>query len=148
MSSRFPLVLWDLGGRVTAQVFASRQDAVKVTPVDDEVSRSCVYVDLAPDFDPARDYVVRVVSKNGAFAHELVAGTMPDWALDKAERRGHRPAGVGRVRIAGSAQVQEVLEAVRPSTWAHMEERRVRGIFSQTDAASLAAADPDVEPGQ
>lgn len=109
------VVIWDRGGKVKATLFASRREAFKVVPVADQTSMLAVHVTTTEQFHPARDYVVRVVTKGTRpVENELVVGTLPKWA------GGTEPI-TGRVVIAEPSRA-EVFERVQPVSAAHQRE--------------------------
>lgn len=108
-------ILFDCGGKLTAQLFASRANAATIKPVADETERLVVTITLADDFDPARDYVVRQVNK-GSIENQLVAGTMPVWAGGELKAE--------RVWIAG----QTLTDAIAaPQGWQEIADFARRG---------------------
>lgn len=113
------VVLWSNGGSVRAMLLASRREAFEVTPVDDQTDMLAVKVTATSQFDPARDCLVRVVTK-GTGKHsytedQLLCGTMPVWAGERAGP-GERVRGTLRAPRAclADCSVMDVVDRVRP----------------------------------
>ena len=118
--SMHPAVIWDLGGKLRATVFASRREAFTMSSPGDQTSQLVVLFGTSDQFDPARDYLVRVVTKGSLVENQLLVGTLPSWA-------GGDLSGVGRVMIA-TPERAEVFERVAPVSLTHQIEWMERGI--------------------
>jgi hypothetical protein len=74
------VILWDCNGKIEATLFASSRKAFDLTRVNDQMGMIAVKVTTTVNFDAERDYVLRVVNKNGQLENQLVFGTLPSWA--------------------------------------------------------------------
>lgn len=118
---RINVILWEPGLR--AEVYTSSPMRVKVCPVEDDAEHYSVHIDLLPEFDSAKDYVVRVVRKGERCECQLLAGNMvPAWALwTNGNKRG-------RLLIATHADVTVFLDHHKFTSMQQLEELRKRGI--------------------
>ncbi|MBY0359606.1 MAG: hypothetical protein K2W82_16495 [Candidatus Obscuribacterales bacterium] len=118
---RINVILWEPGLR--AEVYTSSPLRVKVCPVEDDAEHYSVHIDFLPEFDSAKDYVVRVVRKGDRYECQLLAGeVMPAWAL---WTNGNKH---GRLLIATHAVVTVFLDNHKFTSVQLLEEFRKRGI--------------------
>lgn len=117
------VILYDVTAGLTSELYASRPDAAILTGLPSgSMKRFGVSLSLAPDFDPARDYLLRVVRVNGKSDRTLVVGTMPIWAGG--------PANLPRCRLA-------------PIRVPLAEPDEVRGLYASRPGVAVAVAEKD-----
>lgn len=119
MSMR-PVVLWDAGGKVKSTLFGSRREAFCGRTTGDQTSMLVMNVTTTDEFDPATDYLVRVVTKGNRTENQLVFGVMPKWA-------GGDGQGSGRC-VLWEPSKMDVVTRVQPVSAAHQREWIERGL--------------------
>jgi len=119
------VILWDCNGKLEATLFASNRNAFNVTPVNDQMGMIAVKVSTTVNFDAERDYLIRVVSKNGQLENQLVFGTMPKWAGGTLL--------AARCLIADGKNTSRLLAKFPAKTYSDSETRRHNGVRQDDD---------------
>lgn len=114
------IVIWDANGKLEATVFCSNPAAFTCSAVPDQMGMRAVKVSTTDDFDFAKDYLIRQVSKNGKVETQHIFGTRPTWAGGTLQAERHI--------LASGADTSRILAANPPKTHSAQETCRHNGL--------------------